>query len=182
MLGGLLGAWLFSRGENPNPTFESVTITKDLVVASGDGKGAGCRLRPDGTLTVTKGLLANQIRAQVISAQSVLASTNPLGASFDNQKILAQMTADPRSGGKIIALNLDATLVPAQGPSARGNVACIRFHPDNGRPEIFTHDLARGETGKSFMLSVRAGEPARRESAVQTAVNPRGRLSPRSIR
>ncbi len=181
LLGGVFGGWLFSNGENPNPTFESVTVTKDLIVASPDNMdsetGAGCRLRPDGTLTVTKGLLANQIRGQVIAAQSVLASANPLHASFDEQQIMAQMTADPKSGGKFVALNLDATLVPVRGASPKGSATCIRFHPENGRPEIFTHDLTLGEQGKSFMLSHNAKPapgPAQGKPQSELASRPTG--------
>ena len=179
VFGGLLGASIFSTAPETNPTFESVTITEDLVVASGCKEGAGCRMRPDGTLTATKGLLTNQIRGQVVSAQSSLASTNPLNASLDDQQILAQMVADPRSGGRLVALNLDAAMVPSQGPPPRGTSACIGFHPGSGRPEIFTQDLARGEAGKSFVLSVRPGAHAPRAPSGRSATWQRRGLRPR---
>ncbi len=164
LAGGVFGGWLFSPGENRNPTFETVTVTKNLLVAQGPESEAGCRMFPDGTLSVSKGLLASQIRSQILASQTILASTNPLSASFDQQKIMAQMTADPRSGGKFLALNVDATLVPAQGAPAKGSVACIRFHPENGRPEVFTHDLAQGEQGKSFMLAYKQNDPRTAEA------------------
>lgn len=152
-VGGLLGSWLFSPKAELNPTFETVTVTGDLVVTDDEEQGAGCRLRADGTVTASQGVLANQVRAKVIAAQSILASTNPTTASFDHQQIMVQMTADPQSGGKVVAVNREATLIPSADAAQQGSAACIRFHPDNGRPEIFTHDLARGEVGKSYMVA-----------------------------
>ena len=159
--GGVVGGWYFAPSENANPTFETVTVTDGLWVAKSRESAAGCRLGSDGTVTASQGMLANQIRASVIGAQSILASSNPLSASFDDQQILAQMTADPQAGGKIIALSPDAALVPAAGAPKKGMAACIRFHPQSGQPELFTHDLARGESGKSYMVAYKPGSGGR---------------------
>ncbi len=152
-LGGSSGGWLFSPGEHAR--FETVHVTGNFVVGADAQQGEGCRLLPCGTLTATRGIMANQIRGQVVSCQSLFAATNPLSASFDDQEILAQIVADPQSGGRIVALNRAATLVPRRGAPTGGQAARIRFHPQNGAPEVFTHDLAQGEAGKAFMLSMR---------------------------
>ncbi len=161
LLGGTLGAWLFSGNES-DPTFKTVTVTDSLIVKTEDSTGAGCKLLPDGTATLTGGLIANQVRGQVFSGQSFLASTNPLSATLGDQKVMAQMTADPNSGGQLIARSREATLVPAQGAPALGNMAVIAFNRQNGKAEIFTQDVAAGDAGRSFMLSMRprAAQPS----------------------
>ena len=59
--GGMLGAWLLS-GNDSAPTFKTVTVTDALIVKTEDSQGAGCKLFPDGTATLTGGLIANQVR------------------------------------------------------------------------------------------------------------------------
>ncbi len=153
LLGGVLGAWLVS-GSGGDVTFKTVTITDGLLVKADDSEGPGCKLLPDGTATLTGGLIAHQVRGQVFSGQTFFASTNPVNATLGDQQVMAQMTADPNTGGQLIARSREATLVPAKGQVARGNMAVIAFSPQNGKAEIFTQDLTDPKTGRAYMMAV----------------------------
>jgi len=152
LAGGAGGAWFFGGSSGGDATFETLKVTKGILIQSGEAEGQGCKLLADGTATLTGGLIANQVRGQIFSGQNFLASTNPVNATLGDQQVMAQMTADPKSGGQIIARNRDATLIPAKGMQPQGSMAVIAFNAANGRPEIFTHDLAAGDLGRAFML------------------------------
>ncbi len=77
LLGGVLGAWLVS-GSGDDVTFKTVTITDGLLVKADDSEGPGCKLLPDETATLTGGLIVHQVRGQIFSGQTFLASTNPV--------------------------------------------------------------------------------------------------------
>ncbi len=170
LFGGMVGAWFFA-GNDPNPTFKTVTVTDALVVKTDDSQDVGCKLLPDGTATLTGGLIANQVRGRIFSGQNFLASTNPLHAALDDQRVMVQMVADPNSGGQLIARSREATFVPGQGAPASGNVAVIAFNQQNGRAEIFTQDIAAGEASRSYMLAMRP-------RATQTSTPPTDATTP----
>ena len=158
ILGGAIGS-RFLSGDRENVTFKTVTITDGLLIKAKDSEGPGCKLLPDGTATLTGGLIAHQVRGQIFSGQTFLASANPINATLNDQMVMAQMTADPKTGGRIIVRSRAATLIPANGETAQGNMAVIAFNAQNGRAEIFTQDMTDLKTGRAYMV-VMSQKPA----------------------
>lgn len=64
LVGGVVGR--YALPDNPqSPTFETVRITKGLIVAPDASTEKGCRISADGTMTATGGLVANQVRGNM---------------------------------------------------------------------------------------------------------------------
>jgi len=80
------------------PTFETIRVTKDLLVPPDVTTDKGCRIRADGTITATGGFVAHQIRGNLIVGRSILASTNATQQALDNQKIAVEIFANEDRG------------------------------------------------------------------------------------
>jgi hypothetical protein len=166
LIGGMLGNWMMPDRRN-SATFETVRITKELFVVPGSTTDKGCRLSADGTVTATGGLIANQVRGNVIVGRSILASLNATQQSLENQEIAAEITANADRGGELILHNRDAVFCPAKGPVAKGHATFIGFDKnDNHAPAIYTQDIGQGVQGRAFVV---CAKPKLSKSAQETA-------------
>jgi hypothetical protein len=153
--------------DNPqSATFETVRITKGLVVAPDATSEKGCRISSDGTVTATGGLIANQVRGNVVIGRSLIASLNATQDSLENQQIAGEMSATADRGGLLALRNRDGTFCPARGPASQGYETFVGFDKEKGQPSIYTQDIAQGPLGQSFFVCMK---PKQNEQLPRTA-------------
>jgi hypothetical protein len=72
LIGGVVGRYVLPDNLK-SATFETETvrITKGLTVAADASTEKGCRISADGTVTATGGLVANQVRGNIIIGHSL---------------------------------------------------------------------------------------------------------------
>jgi hypothetical protein len=150
-VGGLLACWVMSP-DGKSATFETVRITKDLFVAPASAPEKGCRLDAGGTIVASGGLVANQIRGNLIVGQSVMATFNATQQSLDQQQIAAVMTANPELGGGLMLRSPEGIFCPAKGPSKQGFETFIGFDKASHAPAMFTQNNALGQEGRAYMI------------------------------
>ena len=154
LVGGVVGRYVLP--DNPqSATFETVRITKGLIVAPDASTEKGCRLSADGTVTATGGLVANQVRGNIIIGRSLIASLNATQESLENQQIAAEMSATADRGGLLVLRNREGNFCPAKGPVSQGYETFIGFDKDKGQPSIYTQNIAQGPLGQSFFVCVK---------------------------
>lgn len=151
LIGGVLGSWVMSAWQS-SATFETVRVTKDLIVAPAGENEKGCRLSPNGTITATGGMVANQVRGNLVVGNSLIASLNATQQTLENQQIVAQMTAIPDRGGELVLRSRDGVFCPGVGPVVRGYETVLGFNKDNSTPTLYTRNVAQGEQGRAFLL------------------------------
>jgi hypothetical protein len=165
LVGGVVGRYVLP--DNPkSATFETVRITKGLIVAPDASTEKGCRICSDGTVTATGGLVANQVRGNIIIGRSLLASLNATQESLDNQQIAAEMSATADRGGLLVLRNREGNFCPAKGPVSQGYETFVGFDKDRGQPSIYTQNIAQGPVGQSFFVCVK---PRQNEQSPRTA-------------
>lgn len=169
VLGGMLGSWIMPDNQQ-SATFETVRVTKDLFVAPNLITEKGCRISADGTVTATGGLIANQVRGNVIIGHSLFASMNATQQSLENQEIAAEITANEDRGGELILRNRDGVLCPAKGPVNKGFATVLGFDKNNRVPTLFTQDLGQGPQGRAYVVCAKpkpAAKPEQENTASQ---------------
>jgi hypothetical protein len=165
LIGGVVGHYVLP--DNPkSATFETVRISKELVVAPDSSTEKGCRISSDGSVTATGGLVANQVRGNIIIGRSLLASLNSTQESLENQQIAAEMSATVDRGGLLVLRNREGNFCPAKGPVSQGYETFVGFDRDKGQPSIYTQNIAQGPLGQSFFVCVK---PRRNEQSPRTA-------------
>lgn len=153
LIGGMIGQWILpGKPESTSVTFESVRVTKDLVVAPANSPDKGCRMAVDGTITATGGLVANQVRGNLIVGRSILATLNATQQSLEQQQIAAEITANPDRGGELIIRNREGLFCPVNGPAVQGYETFIGFDKNNHIPTIFTQNIAQGQQGRAYVV------------------------------
>ena len=153
LIGGMVGQWIIPSGQNQKSvTFETVRVTKDMIVAPSDLPDRGCRLAADGTITATGGLVANQIRGNLIVGRSLLATLNATQQSLDQQQIAAELTANPESGGGLLLRSREGILCPANGPTAQGFETFVGFDKSSHSPSMYTQNIAQGPPGRAYLV------------------------------
>ncbi len=153
LIGGMIGQWIIPPGQNQKSvTFETVRVTKDLIVTPSDSPEKGCRLGADGTITATGGLVANQVRGNLIVGHSLLATLNATRQSLDQQQIAAELTANPECGGGLLLRSREGILCPANGPAVQGFETFIGFDKSSHGPAIFTQNIAQGPQGRAYVV------------------------------
>jgi hypothetical protein len=165
LLGGAVGRYALPD-KSQSPTFETVRITKGLFVAPDAKSETGCRILPDGTVTATGGLMANQVRSNVIVGRSLLASLNATQDSLQNQQIAVEISAAADRGGVLVLRNREGNFCPAKGPAGQGYETFVGFDKDNGAPSIYTQNIAQGPLGQSFFVCLK---PKQAEQPLETA-------------
>lgn len=167
LVGGILGQWLVSMCQK-TATFDTVRVTKELVVAPEGTTEKGCRLATDGTITATGGLIANQVRGNLIVGRSLLASLNATQESLENQQIAAEITASPNAGGGLVLRSQNGLFCPSKGRATQGFETVVAFNPEGGVPSIYTQDITQGPQGRSFFVCMKpkpqAGQTAQAET------------------
>lgn len=153
MIGGMIGQWIMPGPKSA--TFETVQVTKELIVAPSAQREAGCRLASDGTVTATGGLLANQVRGNLIVGHSLIASLNATQQSLDNQQIVAELTATPDRGGAMVLRSQSGVFCPSKGPANQGYETFVGFDRERGMPSIYTQDITQGAQGRSFFVCMK---------------------------
>lgn len=152
--GGLLGSLVMPQSLPENATFKEVTAEKvsatQLVAVAEDAK-LNCTLSA-GNLVSPQGVITGQVRANAVFTKSVLATTNPTEANIANQKIMAELAAQPEYGGILNLRNRDGMLQPSQGAVNQGQRVCIEFEKKGGQPAMYIHDMSRGAEGISFLV------------------------------
>lgn len=136
-------------------TFETVQVTRELVVASSGKPEVGVRLVGDGTVTATGGLMGNQVRGNLIVGRSLIASLNATQQTLENQQIVAELKATPDRGGAMILRNPSGVFCPAKGPVTQGYETFVGFDRERGMPSIYTQDVAQGPQGRSFFVCMK---------------------------
>jgi hypothetical protein len=170
LIGGVVGRYV-SPARPESATFETVLITKGLVVAPDASSEKGCRLSPDGTVTATSGLIANQVRGNVVMGHSLIASLNATQDSLENQQIAAEMSANTERGGLLVLRNREGNFCPAKGPVSKGYETFVGFDKNQGMPSIYTQNLAQGPQGLAFFVCVK---PKQNEELSKTAIRTNG--------
>jgi hypothetical protein len=165
LLGGVAGRFITPAFGPKSATFETVHVTNSLIV-SPDASEKGCRMSSDGTVVATGGVVAHQVRGDLVIGRSLVASLNPTKDSLENQQIAGEMSATADRGGLLVLRNQEANLCPAKGPVSRGYETFLGFDKDKGTPSIYTQDIAQGPMGQSFFVCVK---PKQGESKPQTA-------------
>jgi hypothetical protein len=170
LLGGMIGSWLMPHAQN-SATFETVRVTKDLVIAPNLIAEKGCRISADGTVTATGGLVANQIRGNLIVGRSLLASVNATQQTLENQLISVEIGAHEDRGGEIVLHNRDAAFCPSKGPAKKGFATYLGFDKGNQAPAIFTQDIAQGPQGRAFVVCAKPKPADKAEQETASQVN-----------
>jgi hypothetical protein len=165
LVGGMAGHWVIPSSLDPKTaTFETVRVTKDLIVAPDATTDKGCRIAAEGTITATGGLVANQIRGNLVVGRSILATLNATQQSLDQQQIAVEMTANADRGGELVIRNREGLLCPAAGPAKQGFETFIGFDKTNHSPAIFMQNNGQGDAGRAFVV---CAKPQQRQPAQQ---------------
>ena len=151
LIGGMIGHMLFSALPE-DAEFKTVTVTDSLVIAPEADSEAGCRLSADGTVMATGGLVANQVRGNLIAGQSIVASLNATQQPLENQLILAELTASPAQGGMLIVRDLRGVKCPANGDIKEGFATFVGYDEKTGAPAMFVQDIAKGPAGRGLAV------------------------------
>jgi hypothetical protein len=163
LIGGILGNYLMQEDmTRKSATFETVRVTKELVVAGEGSPEKGCRVSSDGAVTATGGLIANQVRGNLIVGRSLLATLNSTQQALEQQQIAAEITANPDRGGELIIRNREGVFCPLQGPSKQGFETFIGFDKNSHIPTIFTQHIGQGPQGRAYVVCMtpKADKPA----------------------
>lgn len=172
-LGGAAGNWCMSQCHR-SATFETVRVTKDLLVAPLETPDKGCRVSADGAVTATGGLVANQVHGNVIVGRTILASANATQQRLENQEIAVEISAGSERGGEIVIRNRDSVFCPAKGPIAKGYVTFIGFDKNNQMPAIYTHDVGQGPQGRAFVVCAKPKTAAEPDPTTASQANQAG--------
>ena len=165
-VGGVLGHWVV-----PGPktaTFETVQVTRELIVTPKGQPEQGCRLLADGTVTATGGMIGNQIRGNLIVGRSLMASLNATQQTLDNQLIMAEISANPGRGGTLVLRNQNGIYCPSRGKATQGYETFIGFDGDRGVPSIYIQDIAQGPQGRAFFLCTKPQSPTQPQAQTQS--------------
>ena len=170
LIGGIIGNWIMLPNRN-TATFETIRVTKDLLVSPDATMDKGCRISADGTITATGGFVAHQIRGNLIVGRSILASTNATQQTLDNQKIAVEISANEDRGGELILRNRDGILCPAQGPVTKGFATFLGFNKTNNAPAIYTQDISLGAQGRAFVVCAKPKPASKLELETASQAN-----------
>jgi hypothetical protein len=176
LVGGVIGRYVLP-GSPRSATFETVQITKGLIVAPDGSSEKGCRISAEGTVTATGGLVANQVRGNVIIGRSLLASLNATQESLENQQIAAEISGSADRGGRLVLRNREGNFCPAKGPVSQGYETFVGFDKDKGLPSIYTQNIAQGPSGQSFFVCVKPRQTEQSPRTAKTSEKSGGRES-----
>jgi hypothetical protein len=155
LIGGMIGHWLIPDVQDQKTaTFETVQVTKNLIVSADASADKGCRISAEGTITATGGLVANQVRGNLIVGHSLLATLNATQQSLEQQQIAVEMTANADRGGELILRNREGLFCPVRGPAKQGFETFLGFDKNNQTPSLFIHNIAQGPQGRAFVACV----------------------------
>lgn len=163
-------------------TFDTVRVTKELIVAPDGISEKGCRLAADGTVTATGGLIANQVRGNLIVGRSLLASLNATQESLENQQIAAEITASPAAGGGLVLRSQNGLFCPSKGRASQGFETFVGFNPEGGVPSIYTQDIALGPQGRSFFVCMKPKAQAAQTAPTENAGPARSEVASQTTR
>lgn len=179
LIGGMVGHWIIPGQDQKTATFETVRVTKDLIVAPDGSADKGCRVSAEGTVTATGGLVANQIRGNLIVGRSLLATLNATQQSFEQQQIAVEMTANADRGGELILRNREGLFCPANGPAAQGFETFVGFDKTNHSPAIYMQNISQGAQGRAFVVCAKPQQrPANQQQETASQANQPASQSP----
>jgi len=173
LIGGIVGQ-TFVGATQRSATFETVRVTKSLLVSADAAGSKGCRMASDGTMTATGGLVANQVRGNLIVGRALLASLEATRQTLQQQHIAAELTATADRGGGLVIRSRDGAFCPAEGPPTKGFETVVGFEGDGNAPAIYTQNIAEGRQGRSFVVCMkpRPAQPQRPETAAAQQTSP----------
>jgi hypothetical protein len=161
-VGGVLGHWVVPGSKTA--TFETVQVTRELIVTPKGQPEQGCRLVADGTVTATGGLIGNQIRGNLIVGRSLMASLNATQQTLDNQLIVAEISANPARGGTLVLRNQNGIYCPSRGKATQGYETFMGFDGERGVPAFYIQDIAQGPQGRAFFVCTKPQPPTQQQA------------------
>jgi hypothetical protein len=162
VIGGIAGA-ICSGGVPEDAKFKSITVDKikakeissgkvqgDEIVSVGENEQIRASLMK-GNIIASKNIIGGNIKAKRIVGQNIFAAVNPI-QDFNKLNILAELSASPKSGGKLVVLNPAGVYVPEKGATKKGFLIFAGFDEQYKAPMLYTQDIAQGGKGTVHII------------------------------